>query len=90
MLLQKIYGVIFFAVPHAGMKIESLVSMCGGGYNLGLIVSLSNVSSTVLSKQRREFNEALGKEKNAEVFCFYESRPSPTAIEVRAYTTHLS
>ena len=47
-----------------------------------MIESLSRMNSQILDKQRRDFHGALGKEGDAEVFCFYETLPSPTPRQV--------
>lgn len=53
--------------------------MVGDGPNRFLIESISRINSQILSIQQREFHEALGKEGNSEVVCFYETLESPTA-----------
>lgn len=81
-LLERIYGVVFFGVPHAGMEIKTLIPMAGMGPALGLVTSLSQQSSHVLDKQRAQFVAALGTGGPRELFCFYETLLSPTAIQV--------
>lgn len=81
--MQKIYGIVFFAVPHGGMDITSLIPMAKD-INGGLLHTLSRHNSQFLTTQRREFLEVLGQEGDAEVFCFYETRQSPTARKVNA------
>ncbi|KAK1569875.1 P-loop containing nucleoside triphosphate hydrolase protein [Colletotrichum navitas] len=78
-LLQAVYGVVSFGVPHDGMEIRSLVSMVGDGPNRELVGSLNQINSQILSIQQRDFHRALGAKGQTEVFCFYETQDSPTA-----------
>lgn len=80
-LLRAVSGVIFFGTPHNGMDISSLIAMAGDGPNRFLVESISG-NSQVLSIQQREFCSALGEEGKSEVFCFYETLKSPTAVQV--------
>ncbi|KAK0623161.1 nacht and ankyrin domain-containing protein [Immersiella caudata] len=80
-LIQAIYGIVFFGVPHDGMDISSLIHVAGDGPNRSLIESLSRVNSQVLINQQREFHKALGEERDSEVVHFYEMLESPTAQE---------
>ncbi len=43
---------------------------------------IGNISSQVLSQQHWDFHKALGAKGESEVFCFYETIQSPTAIKV--------
>ncbi|KAH8891942.1 hypothetical protein GQ53DRAFT_647556, partial [Thozetella sp. PMI_491] len=81
-LLQAVYGIAFFGVPHDGMAIGSLRAIVGDGENRVLLESVSNINSQILTQQRRNFPEALGGEGESEVLCFYETRMSPTAVQV--------
>ncbi|KFA68739.1 hypothetical protein S40285_09143, partial [Stachybotrys chlorohalonatus IBT 40285] len=78
-LLDSIYGVTFFGVPHGGMDIASLIPMVTDSPNRGLFESLSHVNSQILSILRRDFHHALGEKNDSEVICFYETKESPTA-----------
>ncbi|KAH7134414.1 P-loop containing nucleoside triphosphate hydrolase protein [Dactylonectria macrodidyma] len=78
-LLQAVYGIVFFGVPHEGMDISSLIPMVQDGPNRFLIESISYVSSQILSIQQREFHNVLGGEGLSEIVCFYETVKSPTA-----------
>ncbi|KFA68648.1 hypothetical protein S40285_09439 [Stachybotrys chlorohalonatus IBT 40285] len=78
-LLQAVYGIVFFGVPHDGMDIMSLIPMVGDGPNRFLVESLSRINSQILSIQQREFESALGGQGDSEVVCFYETEESPTA-----------
>ncbi|KAJ1323029.1 FxSxx-COOH system tetratricopeptide repeat protein [Microdochium nivale] len=82
LLLRAVYGVVFFGVPHDGMDISSLIPMVGDQPNRFLIESIGHINSQILSTQRREFHAALGGKGDSEVFCFYETRQSPTAQQV--------
>jgi len=77
-----VYGVIFFGVPHDGMDINSLIPMVGDGPNRLLIESIGQKGSQTLNTLHREFHEALGAEGESEVFSFFETVLSPTAIQV--------
>lgn len=81
-LLQSIYGAIFFGVPHQGMDIKALLLMCDNGPNIELIASLNANNSYILDLQRRQFPKALQSGGHTEMFCFYETVASPTAIHV--------
>jgi hypothetical protein len=81
-LVQAVYGVVFFGVPHEGMGIDSLIPMVGDGPNRFLIESIGRVNSQILNTQQREFHTALGSEGDSEIFCFFETVESPTAIQV--------
>ncbi|KEY71346.1 hypothetical protein S7711_10245, partial [Stachybotrys chartarum IBT 7711] len=78
-LLQAVYGIVFFGVPHDGMDITSLIPMVGDGPNRFLLESLSRINSQILSIQQREFELALGGQGDSEIVCFYETEESPTA-----------
>ncbi|RYP27921.1 hypothetical protein DL767_007448 [Monosporascus sp. MG133] len=78
-LMQAIYGIVFFGVPHDGMDISSLIPMVGDGPNRFLIESISQINSQILPIQRREFHTALGDKGRSEIVCFYETMKSPTA-----------
>ncbi|KAH6613521.1 hypothetical protein F5144DRAFT_406716 [Chaetomium tenue] len=81
-LFGAVYGIVFFGVPHDGMDIKSLVPMVGDGPNRFFLESIGNISSQVLSSQQEEFPKAFGNGDNSEIVCFYETRKSPTAIQV--------
>ncbi|RYP57748.1 hypothetical protein DL769_009308 [Monosporascus sp. CRB-8-3] len=78
-LVQAVYGIVFFGVPHDGMDINSLVPMVGDGPNRFLIESISQINSQILPIQRRDFHTALGNKGRSEIACFYETMKSPTA-----------
>lgn len=81
-LLNSIYGVVFFGVPHDGMEMKHLIPMAGEGAALGLLMNLSNESSHMLDKQKADFQNALQTGGPSELFCFYETLESPTAVLV--------
>ncbi|KAJ1324749.1 protein SERAC1 [Microdochium nivale] len=81
-LLQAIYGIFFFGVPHLGMGISSLIPMAGEGPNLELVLSIGRDNSQLLERQSRDFPAALDLLGQKEVFCFYESEKSQTAVEI--------
>ncbi|RYP15437.1 hypothetical protein DL765_005711 [Monosporascus sp. GIB2] len=78
-LVQAVYGIVFFGVPHDGMDITSLISMVGDGPNRFLIESIGQSNSQILPILRREFHTALGDKGSSEIVCFYETMKSPTA-----------
>ncbi|KAL7918702.1 nacht and ankyrin domain-containing protein [Trichoderma austrokoningii] len=78
-LLQAVYGIAFFGVPHDGMDIQSLKSIVGNGSNRFLIESIGNHGSQILSIYQREFPRTLGGQGGSKVICFYETLKSPTA-----------
>ncbi|KAH6970751.1 hypothetical protein BKA56DRAFT_559223 [Ilyonectria sp. MPI-CAGE-AT-0026] len=78
-LLQRVYGIAFFGVPHHGMDISSLIPMVGDSPNRFLLESMNNINSQILDTQRRQFHTALGQEGDSEIVCFYETLKSPTA-----------
>ncbi|OPB38898.1 hypothetical protein A0O28_0020040 [Trichoderma guizhouense] len=78
-LLQAMYGIAFFGVPHHGMDISSLIPMVENGPNRFLLESIGRFSSQILSIQHREFLETLGPPGESKIICFYETRMSSTA-----------
>ncbi|KAK0729438.1 hypothetical protein B0H67DRAFT_476537 [Lasiosphaeris hirsuta] len=80
-LVEAVYGIVFFGVPHDGMDTSSLIAMVGDGPNRPLVDSISRINSQILSIQQREFHTALGSEGDSEIVCFYETVESPTAQE---------
>jgi len=80
-LVCRIFGGLFFGVPNDGMDIESLIPMVSDQPNRLLLESLNAMNSQVLGLQRTNFAKFLGKTA-FELFCFYETRLSPTAAWV--------
>jgi hypothetical protein len=80
-LLGLVFGALFFGVPNDGMDIESLIPMVNNQPNRFLLESLYNVNPQILTLQNRNFSRVL-KQTNFEIFCFYETRQSPTAVKV--------
>ncbi|KAM4062561.1 tetratricopeptide repeat domain-containing protein [Hirsutella rhossiliensis] len=78
-LLEAVYGIVFFGVPHDGMDISFLIPMVGDGPNRFLVESISRINSQILSIQQRDFHKALRAEGESEIVCFYETMQSPTA-----------
>ncbi|KAH7024901.1 uncharacterized protein B0I36DRAFT_424605 [Microdochium trichocladiopsis] len=80
---RTIYGLVFFGVPHAGMDNASLMTMAGKGPNRELVLSIGQTNSQFLTRQQRHFPgalETMGPQRR-EVFCFYETLESPTAVK---------
>jgi hypothetical protein len=80
-LIRQILGGLFFGVPNDGMDIESLIPMVDNQPNRLLLESLRAVNSQVLRLQRRNFARFLNRTA-FKIFCFYETRLSPTAAQV--------
>jgi len=78
--LNSTYGALFFGVPNQGMDIRSLIPMVNDHPNRHFLESLSR-ESDLLRKQSRAFPKAFPF-KDSEIYCFYETLGSPTAIEV--------
>ena len=79
--IGRVFGALFFGVPHGGMDIESLIPIVNDQPNRFLLESLSAINSQVLRLQRRSFARFLDQTA-LEMFCFYETRLSPTAVQV--------
>jgi hypothetical protein len=79
-LLGSVYGALFFGVPNQGMEITSLVPMVKDRPNEALLHSLGK-ESQILRNQSREFPKAFDS-RDSEIFCFYETEMSPTAVLV--------
>ena len=86
-LLNYIYGALFFGVPSQGMDITSLIPMVKEQPNQALIHSLGK-ESQLLRNQRRDFPKAFDY-SDSEIFYFYETVMSPTAILVSVRYTML-
>ncbi|KAH7236573.1 hypothetical protein BKA59DRAFT_460104 [Fusarium tricinctum] len=80
-LLQAVYGIAFFGVPHLGMDIGSLVAMTGNAPSRSMVKSLSRDKSQILSSLQWEIVDVLGPEGKSEVVCFYEDSMSPTPVQ---------
>jgi hypothetical protein len=78
--LNSTYGALFFGVPNQGMDISSLMPMVKDQPNRHFLESLGR-ESDLLRKQNRAFPKAFPF-KDSEIYCFYETLGSPTAIEV--------
>jgi hypothetical protein len=80
-LIGLIFGTLFFGVPNDGMDIESLIPMVNDQPNRFLLESLNSINPQILTLQKRNFSRVL-KRSDLEMFCFYETRLSPTAAKV--------
>jgi hypothetical protein len=78
---RRIVGTLFFGVPNDGMDIASLIPMVNDQPNRSLLESLSAINSQVLRLQGRSFAKLL-EQTALDLFCFYETKLSPTAILV--------
>ncbi|KIM98677.1 hypothetical protein OIDMADRAFT_31451 [Oidiodendron maius Zn] len=79
-LVSLVFGALFFGVPNDGMDIESLIPMVNNQPNRFLLESLHDVNPQILTLQNRSFSRIL-KQTNFEIFCFYETKQSPTAVK---------
>jgi hypothetical protein len=87
-LLDSIAGVLFFGVPNDGMDIESLIPIIKNQPNRFLVETLNQVNSQVLRIQRRNFLKVF-EQLHLDIFCFYETKMSPTAAKVLCFVTNL-
>jgi protein SERAC1 len=83
-LIGLVSGFLLFGVPNDGMDIESLIPIVNNQPNRFLLELLNAMNPQIMRLQKRNFGKVLGK-TNFEMFCFYETRLSPTAIKVRIY-----
>jgi len=79
--IRRIVGALFFGVPNDGMDITSLIPMVNDQPNRFLLESLNAVNSQILQLQERSFAKFVDKTALT-IFCFYETRESPTAAKV--------
>lgn len=79
-ILDRILAFLFFGVPQQGMDIETLVPLVGDQPNRLLLESLGK-NSTVLRKQSKEFARAF-RSRSSDLFTFFETMRSPTAVKV--------
>ncbi len=80
-LLKLVSGCLLVGVPNDGMDIDSLTPMVSNQSNELLVKSLDATNSQILGLQRRNFSRILGQAR-LEIFCFYETKLSPTAVKV--------
>ncbi|ETS83080.1 hypothetical protein PFICI_04956 [Pestalotiopsis fici W106-1] len=77
-LSTRTRGALFFGVPNQGMHISSLIPMAAGQANEAFLHNLQP-ESELLRSQSREFPGAFVS-RAARIFCFYETKTSPTAV----------
>ena len=80
-LIGLVFGSLFFGVPNDGMDIESLIPIANDQPNRFLLESLNSINPQILTLQKRNFSRVLER-SDFEMFCFYETRLSPTAAKV--------
>jgi len=80
-MIDLIAGCLFFGVPNDGMDIGSLIPMVNNQPNRFLLESLATMNSQILGLQKRNFSRMLSR-SDFEIFCFFETRLSPTAVKV--------
>lgn len=78
---KQVVGLLFFGVPNDGMDIGSLIPIVNDQPNRFLLESLNAINSQILRLQKRSFARLMD-EMALELFCFYETRLSPTAKQV--------
>ena len=78
---RRIVGALFFGVPNDGMDISSLIPMVNDQPNRALLESISAINSYVLRLQGRSFDKLIDQTA-LNLFCFYETKLSPTAARV--------
>jgi hypothetical protein len=78
--LKATYGALFFGVPNQGMDISSLIPMVGDQPNRYLLESLGP-ESDVLQEQRATFPKVFDF-RDSEIVSFFETKLSPTALQV--------
>ena len=86
-LLGLFVGCLFFGVPNDGMNVSSFQSIVGDQPNRPLVDSLHPENFSSLREQRVAFSELLHQRRSEEhsqfdLFCFYETKRSPTAARV--------
>ena len=82
--MGSVVGLLFFGVPNRGMDIDSLQAIVGDKQNRYLLESLGQYSDLLL-QQDGQFG-TIFHFKDSRVISFYETKSSPTAIEVRFYS----
>ncbi|KAI9150446.1 WD40 repeat-like protein [Paramyrothecium foliicola] len=80
-ILTEVAGLLLFGVPNDGMSIGSLISMVTDQPNRQLVDSLNNINSHALRTPNRDFLQ-IQDEFAPKIFCFYETKKSPTAALV--------
>jgi hypothetical protein len=79
-IIKATYGLLFFGCPNKGMNIESLRAMCYGQANEPSLLSLGPDSER-LRQLCRDFPAAFS-DCSSKVISFYETKLSPTAVQV--------
>lgn len=79
--LKRIVGALFFGVPNDGMDITSLIPIVNNQPNHFFLGSLNAINSQVLRLQERSFAKLLDQ-MALDIFCFFETKESPTAAQV--------
>ena len=80
-IYQATYGLLLFGCPNHGMDVSSLIPMCEDQVNLPFLFDLAR-SSERLRQLCRAFPKAFAF-PDSRIISFYETKLSPTAIEVR-------
>ena len=80
--LKSIIQCLFFGVPSQGMNIRTLLPMVHNQHNAQMLLPYLADNSLWLKEQTRKFTEAFGF-RDSNIICFYETKESATAIQVR-------
>lgn len=80
-LINRVAGCLFFGVPNDGIDTESLIPIVNDQPNRFLLESLNSMNPQISRIQKRNFSGVLSRAE-FEIFCFYETRLSPTAAKV--------
>ena len=75
------YGMCFFGVPNIGMNIGPLKCMIRGQPNEEFVMSLAT-NSQLLRNLGRDFTTASFDIPHSQIISFYETRKSPSAVQV--------
>lgn len=82
--LKSTIECFFFGVPTQGMNINTLIPMVANQHNAQTLLPYLAENSLWLKEQNRRFPQAFSF-KDSNVICFYETKESPTAVQVRYF-----
>jgi hypothetical protein len=84
--LQSTYGALFFGVPSQGMNVEAMAAMINdlpARYNLNLLDQ--RLGFRLRNRQHEDFCKAFAY-KDSRIIQFFETKKSPTVIQVSTFT----
>lgn len=79
---RSLRGILLFGVPSQGIDIESLIPMIPTSGLRSLLFSLDKTNSPTLRELGESFPKTIRALQDFVAFNFYETRESPTAIEI--------